>query len=144
MGRARTISFRLFVMMASVILIVFILIYFSFNLFVNDYIKREANAQLTNAAAVVMNLKSKTVTDKKTGTELFLTPNEFNVLSYLIENKDKAVSREELLDKIWGFTAEIETRVADDTVKRLRKKLSGTDVVVDTVWGYGFRLKVND
>ena len=58
-----------------------------------------------------------------------------------MENQNRAVSRDELLDKIWGFASEIETRVADDTVKRLRKKLSETNLIVDTVWGFGFRLK---
>ena len=55
-------------------------------------------------------------------------------------NRDRAVPRVELLDKIWGYETEIETRVADDTVKRLRKKIVNSDVKISTVWGYGFRL----
>ena len=51
------------------------------------------------------------------------------------------MSREELLDKIWGYDSEVETRAADDTVKRLRKNISHTDVSIETVWGFGFRLK---
>lgn len=73
--------------------------------------------------------------------DLQLTPNEFSLLTYLIINQDRAVSRSELLDRIWGYETEVETRVADDTVKRLRKKLSKSHVVIKTVWGYGFRLK---
>ncbi len=80
--------------------------------------------------------KSATVKDK----DLPLTPNEYALLTYLITNKDRAVPRTELLDKIWGYETEIETRVADDTVKRLRKKISSSDVKITTVWGYGFRL----
>lgn len=72
---------------------------------------------------------------------LELTPNEFNLLTYLIENQDRAVSREELLNKVWGYTTEVETRAADDTVRRLRKKILHTRTVIETVWGYGFRLK---
>lgn len=71
---------------------------------------------------------------------LQLTPNEFSLLSYLIINKERAISRSELLDKIWGYETEIETRVADDTVKRLRKKIHDSDVNITTVWGYGFKL----
>jgi DNA-binding response OmpR family regulator len=81
------------------------------------------------------------VNKNKNDEEIPLTPNEFNFLVYLMENKNRAVSRDELLDKIWGFSSEIETRVADDTVKRLRKKLNGTNLIVDTVWGFGFRLR---
>ena len=70
-----------------------------------------------------------------------LTPNEYNLLSYLLENSDRAVSREELLNNIWGYTCEVETRAADDTVRRLRKKLTDGNTVIETVWGFGFRLK---
>ena len=72
---------------------------------------------------------------------LELTPNEFALLAYLMEHQERAVSREELLDKLWGYDIAVETRVADDTVKRLRKKLVDTDLQIDTVWGYGFRLR---
>lgn len=90
-------------------------------------------------ADITLSTQAKTVSIGKAAVEL--TPNEFNLLAFLIENKDRAVSREELLDKLWGYDTAVETRVADDTVKRLRKKLVGSTAVVDTVWGYGFRLK---
>lgn len=74
--------------------------------------------------------------------ELPLTTMEFSLLLYLINNKDRPVSRGELLDKIWGFENEVETRATDDVVKRLRKKLSdfGTLLKIETVWGFGFKL----
>jgi DNA-binding response OmpR family regulator len=75
------------------------------------------------------------------GTPIELTPNEYNLLCYLIENKERAISRDELLNRLWGYNSEVETRASDDTVRRLRKKLSGSRTVIDTVWGFGFRLK---
>ncbi|MCL2285428.1 MAG: response regulator transcription factor [Firmicutes bacterium] len=74
--------------------------------------------------------------------ELVLTNTEFGLLTYLLENQEKAVSREELLNKIWGYDCAVETRATDATVKRLRKKLSDMDSIVsiDTVWGHGFRV----
>ncbi|MCX0368941.1 response regulator transcription factor [Clostridium perfringens] len=72
---------------------------------------------------------------------LNLTPNEYNLLTYLFENKDKVISREELLNKVWGYESDVETRAVDDTIKRLRKKLLFTKVKIETVWGFGFRLK---
>ena len=74
--------------------------------------------------------------------ELLLTNTEFNLLAYLLENRDKAVSREELLNKIWGYDSIVETRATDAAVKRLRKKLleAGSIASIDTVWGHGFRL----
>ncbi len=85
--------------------------------------------------------------EQKTGKieerEIYLTNTEFGVLAYLMEQRNRAVSREELLDKIWGIDAIIETRATDDAVKRLRKKLreQGCNVVIETVWGYGFKIK---
>jgi len=78
--------------------------------------------------------------------ELKLTHTEFSLLAYLFENKDRAVSREELLTKIWGYDAVIETRATDDTVKRLRKKLADIESVVqiETIRGYGFKLGMKD
>lgn len=89
---------------------------------------------------IIVNQNTKTVTC--CDQQLDLTPNEFNLLSYLLKNNDKAVSRNELLENLWGINTEVETRVADDTVRRLRKKLAKSNVSVDTVWGFGFRLKV--
>lgn len=93
-------------------------------------------------ADIVISKKTKTATVK--GNDLPLTPNEYALLSYLISNQDRAIPRSELLDKIWGYETEIETRVADDTVKRLRKKLNVSDVRITTVWGFGFRLEVKN
>jgi DNA-binding response OmpR family regulator len=87
-----------------------------------------------------ISIMTKTKTALAGSEDLQLTPNEFSLLTYLIMNQDRAVSRAELLDRIWGYETEVETRVADDTVKRLRKKLAKSHVVIKTVWGYGFRL----
>lgn len=75
------------------------------------------------------------------GREVDLAPNEFALLKYLLENQERAISREELLDKVWGYAMAVETRVTDDTLKRLRKKIADSQVIIETVWGYGFRLK---
>lgn len=97
----------------------------------------ESDNELT-FADIVINKKTKSATLKD--GDLALTPNEYSLLSYLIINSDRAVPRVELLDKIWGYETEIETRVADDTVKRLRKKIINSDAKISTIWGYGFRL----
>lgn len=89
---------------------------------------------------VTIDAKSKSVFVKD--GEVTLTPNEFGLLKYLVEHGDQAVSRDELLESIWGFKTEIETRATDDTVCRLRKKLDGSNVAIEAVWGFGFRLKV--
>jgi len=78
------------------------------------------------------------------GSELRLTNTEFSLLRCLMENGDKVVSREELLNIVWGYDSFVETRATDDIVKRLRKKLAeaGCSAAIETVWGIGFRLKL--
>ncbi|MGV3082280.1 response regulator transcription factor [Streptococcus dysgalactiae] len=79
------------------------------------------------------------------GQELLLTKTEFDLLEVLMENAGRAYSRDELLERVWGFE-DIESRAVDDTVKRLRKKWQAypSQVGIATVWGYGFRLGVAD
>ena len=77
---------------------------------------------------------------------LKLTKTEFNLLMYLLENKEKAVSRQELLNSIWGYESGVESRATDDAVKRLRRKLENaeSDIFIDTVWGHGFRIALKE
>ena len=78
-------------------------------------------------------------------SELKLTKTEFQVLSLLLSNPEKAVSRDKLLSDIWGYS-EVETRVTDDTMKRLRKKLkdAGSRDHIETIWGFGFKLTLSE
>lgn len=77
---------------------------------------------------------------------LSLTPTEMRFLEYMMEHFEEAVSKDEILDEIWNMNYDVETRVADETNRRLRKKLTaaGADVYVQTVWGYGFKLTIKD
>lgn len=75
-------------------------------------------------------------------TELTLTPTEFDFLTYLVQHKERAVSREELLQALWQIDWQADTRATDDLVKRLRRKLRGmkSPIRIETVWGFGFRI----
>jgi DNA-binding response OmpR family regulator len=76
------------------------------------------------------------------GENLKLTPMEFNLLLYLANNNNKGVGREELLNKLWGFNSEVDTRATDDMIKRIRKKLSDSSALlkIETLWGFGFMI----
>ena len=71
-----------------------------------------------------------------------VTNTEYELLKLLMEHPDQAISRDELLAQVWGYESNVETRVTDDTIKRLRRKLRqvDSDVQIETVWGYGFKL----
>jgi DNA-binding response OmpR family regulator len=74
------------------------------------------------------------------GISIGLTGMEFSLLYYLADNRNRAISRSELLEKVWGFENEVKTRATDDMIKRVRKKLAdaGSNLRIDTVRGYGF------
>ena len=74
--------------------------------------------------------------------ELKLTTKEYDVLELFAQNIKMPFTREQLMEKVWGFESESECRLVDDVVKRLRKKLkeSQSNVEIITVWGYGYRL----
>ena len=76
-------------------------------------------------------------------TIVALTQTELRLLSYMLKQPEKAYSREELLSAVWGFDSEVETRVTDETLRRIRKKLTqaGSTVSVSTIWGFGYKLK---
>jgi DNA-binding response OmpR family regulator len=78
------------------------------------------------------------------GLDVSFTPNEYSLLAFLLKNSSRAVSRDELLDNIWGIHKEVETRAVDDTVRRIRKKLAESNLEIAAVWGFGFRIKVLD
>lgn len=79
------------------------------------------------------------------GVEMSLTNNEYMLLSYLVKNKNISFTRENLIQNIWGYDYVGESRMIDDLVKRLRKKLKAMNAQVEitTVWGYGYRIDDN-
>lgn len=69
-----------------------------------------------------------------------LTFKEFELLKYMIENKNKSISRDELLNKIWGYDYSGETRTIDIHIKTLRKKLLSGEKYIKTIRGIGYKI----
>ena len=78
--------------------------------------------------------------------EMTLTNNEYMLLADLVKNKNISFTRENLIQNIWGYDYVGESRMIDDLVKRLRKKLKAMNAKVEitTVWGYGYRIDDNN
>lgn len=74
------------------------------------------------------------------GEEIELPPKEFEILYYLMKHKGWVVSRETLLNRIWGDDAYVETRVVDNHVKNLRKALKDAGSQIKTVVSKGYKL----
>lgn len=89
--------------------------------------------------------KTITVDDKKhkvysNGNEVELTFKEYEILKYLLRNKGIAVTREQLLNKIWGYDSESETRTVDSHILTLRKKLGESGALIETIRHVGYKL----
>ncbi|MCI8550797.1 MAG: response regulator transcription factor [Lachnospiraceae bacterium] len=78
----------------------------------------------------------------KNGQEVYLKPMEFDCLMMFVRNKNKAVTRAQLLAALWGVEFEGETRTVDAHVGRIRKKL-GFQEVIKTIPRIGYRLEVD-
>lgn len=72
--------------------------------------------------------------------EVYLTAKEYDLLILFLQNKNMALSREQILDRVWGFEYEGETRTVDIHVQRIREKL-GLKNSIKTVFKVGYRLE---
>ncbi|BEP29779.1 response regulator transcription factor [Helicovermis profundi] len=72
-----------------------------------------------------------------------LTTKEYELFEFLLVNAGIPFERETMIEKIWGYDFLGETRVIDDLVKRIRKKIKlfGSIVEIKTVWGYGYKIE---
>lgn len=90
------------------------------------------------ANGVELNPMGRTVTSN--GEPVILTYKEFELLYYLLKNRGRALTREEIMNDVWSFDYEGESRTVDMHIKSLRQKLeNGNDVIV-TVRGVGYKI----
>jgi DNA-binding response OmpR family regulator len=69
-----------------------------------------------------------------------LTPKEFELLHYLLVNRGLALTRERLLEEVWGYSSYGDARTVDVHIGQLRKKLGSQGHVIQTVWGLGYKV----
>lgn len=98
--------------------------------------EREA-APLLSVGDVTVDKETREVT--ACGESAELTLKEFELLSYLMEHRNRVVTRDELLDHIWGYDYDGETRTLDMHIKTLRQKLKDAGQQIKTVRGVGYR-----
>ena len=90
----------------------------------------------------VISLYSQKIT--KDNVEIELTPKEYLIMKTFIENPNKAFSRDELLNKVWGYNYFGDPKIIDVNIRRLRSKIeenASTPQFIETVWGIGYRWK---
>jgi DNA-binding response OmpR family regulator len=78
------------------------------------------------------------------GKSIKMTPKEYDLLVYFAANKNRALTRQQILDGVWGFDFFGDDRTVDTHVKVLRESLGIYKSMVATVWGVGYKFEVED
>ncbi|GCD10787.1 response regulator transcription factor [Clostridium tagluense] len=102
--------------------------------------KNNEGANFINSREFKIDLYSKKIF--KNDIELDLTPKEFLLMKMFIQNPSKALSRDELLNSIWGYEFIGDTKIVDVNIRRLRSKVEkdpSDPQYIETVWGTGYR-----
>lgn len=104
----------------------------------NDSVLSDGSEKyLLSAQNVIINLKSRKVF--VSGDEIQLTVKEYELLELLMKNKGELVTREQLLESVWNYDKEIESRTLDVHIRLLRQKLNNQKII-ETVRGVGYRI----
>ena len=99
----------------------------------------EERSSLLHLGAVTLDRSCHRVTED--GREVVLTHMEFELLAYLLSHAGKVVTREKLLDSVWGIAYAGDTRTVDVHIRTLRQKLGDSGSLIATVRGVGYRME---
>jgi DNA-binding response OmpR family regulator len=90
---------------------------------------------------LILDIKTKKV--KRAEKIINLTPKEYELLLVLLNNSGKVLSRKDLLNKVWLYSTEIESRVVDVYIGYLRKKIDfkGKKKLIHSIRGFGYSIK---
>ncbi len=72
--------------------------------------------------------------------EIILTYKEFELLCFLLENRDVVLTRDKILSRIWGYNFDGETRTVDVHIRMLRQKLGESGNIIETIRGIGYKI----
>jgi DNA-binding response OmpR family regulator len=100
--------------------------------------------QLLGFAGFTLDL-GKRALSRSDGNLVELTRTEFDLLTYLVRNRDRALTRQEILDTVWGQDVVVDPRTVDNFVSNLKKKLGWTSTsgfTIHTIRGVGYRMEI--
>ncbi|MBI2031884.1 MAG: response regulator transcription factor [Candidatus Levybacteria bacterium] len=88
-------------------------------------------------------LDPKSIVVTRNGIQIFLTPHEFKLLHYLLVNKGKVLTREMILNRVWQYSLDVDSRVVDVYVGYLRKKIdsNSSKKLISSIRGFGYVIK---
>ncbi|EJR56595.1 hypothetical protein IIM_00527 [Bacillus cereus VD107] len=103
------------------------------------YTKQEQQEEV-QFGPILINEKSRRI--ETNGESISLTVKEFDLLYFLCQHNGQVFSREQLLEKVWGYDYAGSTRTVDTHVKTMRLKLGESGNYIQTVWGVGYKFEV--
>ena len=103
------------------------------------YTKQEQQEEI-QFGPILINEKSRKI--EADGEPISLTVKEFDLLYFLCQHTGQVFSREQLLEKVWGYDYAGSTRTVDTHVKTMRLKLGESGNYIQTVWGVGYKFEV--
>ncbi|MFK4411841.1 MULTISPECIES: response regulator transcription factor [Bacillus] len=103
------------------------------------YTKQEQQEEI-QFGPILINEKSRKI--EADGESISLTVKEFDLLYFLCQHTGQVFSREQLLEKVWGYDYAGSTRTVDTHVKTMRLKLGESGNYIQTVWGVGYKFEV--
>ena len=83
----------------------------------------------------------------KNGEEIELTPTEFSIVKYLMSNAKQSLSREKILEEVWGTNYLYDFKIVDVNIRRIRNKIEddpSKPKYIQTIWGYGYCFRKED
>ena len=96
--------------------------------------------EILEAGGIVLNKSAHSVTID--GKDVELSYKEFELLTYFLENRGIALSREKILNNVWNYDYFGDARTIDTHVKKLRSKMGQKGDLIKTIWGMGYKLEV--
>ena len=87
-----------------------------------------------------ISLNRKTMLVKVSGQEISINAKEYFLLAYLLENKGSVLTRQSILEHVWGDDLDVNDRVVDNTIRRLRESLGDASSQIKTAIGRGYRI----
>ena len=100
--------------------------------------KKSSDGDALRCGSISLNKKTMLVTVK--GRETAINAREYFLLVYLLENKESVLTRQSILEHVWGDDLDVNDRVVDNTIRRLRESLGDASSQIKTVIGRGYRL----
>lgn len=111
-------------------------------------INREANAKnksIIESGPFVLDLEKRKLT--KNNSDIELTPTEFSIVKFLITNEKQSLSRDQILDEVWGTNYLYDFKIVDVNIRRIRNKIEddpSKPKYIQTIWGYGYCFRKED